>query len=485
MSTSSQPHPLKPVSFSRLERRGILLGLSGPRLACASASVIVLVIALATNGASGVAWTAPLWGGALLLAWMRVGGRTLIEWTPVTAHWMMRTRSGQTRYRRGLGKVRAVGSLALPGDAARLRHYDDPQTGAVMVHDAHAGTLLAVLEVTHPAFVLLDPAEQQRRVEGWGRTLSMLCRTARIAHVQVLERTLPDAGTGLASWWHEHGTDDGSWAARVYQELIEDAGPAAERHVTTITLSLDMRAAARAIRSAGGGLKGAAAVLRQDMDALTGALRAAELRPGRWASPEDLAVMLRSAYDPAVAAALERHSRVGRDLATAGPIAVEERWASLRSDSAYHAVLWVSEWPRAMVYPGFLAPILLTSGARRAVSILYDPIRPDVAARTIRRRKVEHLSDRAQRARLGQIEDAAISAELDDVLQQEADLVAGHGILRYTAFVAVTATSAETLEAAIAQIEQSAIQASCETRRVYGQQAQAFVAAALPLARGL
>jgi hypothetical protein len=195
--------------------------------------------------------------------------------------------------------------------------------------------------------------------------------------------------------------------------------------------------------------------------------------------------MLRSAYDPAVAAALERHSRVGRDLATAGPIAVEERWASLRSDSAYHAVLWVSEWPRAMVYPGFLAPILLTSGARRAVSILYDPIRPDVAARTIRRRKVEHLSDRAQRARLGQIEDAAISAELDDVLQQEADLVAGHGILRYTAFVAVTATSAETLEAAIAQIEQSAIQASCETRRVYGQQAQAFVAAALPLARGL
>ena len=34
-------------------------------------------------------------------------------------------------------------------------------------------------------------------------------------------------------------------------------------------------------------------------------------------------------------------------------------------------------------------------------------------------------------------------------------------------------------------IEQAAIQASCETRRLVGQQAQAFVAAALPLCRGI
>ena len=39
------------------------------------------------------------------------------------------------------------------------------------------------------------------------------------------------------------------------------------------------------------------------------------------------------------------------------------------------------------------------------------------------------------------------------------------------------------LEAATAAIEQSAIQASCETRRLVGQQAVAFTAAALPLCR--
>jgi hypothetical protein len=37
----------------------------------------------------------------------------------------------------------------------------------------------------------------------------------------------------------------------------------------------------------------------------------------------------------------------------------------------------------------------------------------------------------------------------------------------------------------VSAIEQAAIQASCETRRLVGQQAQAFTAAALPLGRGI
>ena len=37
--------------------------------------------------------------------------------------------------------------------------------------------------------------------------------------------------------------------------------------------------------------------------------------------------------------------------------------------------------------------------------------------------------------------------------------------------------------ALVAAVEQAAIQASCETRRLVGQQAQAFTAAALPLCR--
>ncbi len=117
--------------------------------------------------------------------------------------------------------------------------------------------------------------------------------------------------------------------------------------------------------------------------------------------------------------------------------------------------------------------------------LLYTPMRTDRAARDIRKKKTEYISDAAQRQKIGQIEDAQQAAELNDVLQQEADLTAGHGVLRVTGLVCVSATTTDELEQAVAIIEQAAIQASCETRRLYGQQAQAFTLAALPLARPL
>ncbi|MDY4491640.1 hypothetical protein [Schaalia hyovaginalis] len=50
-------------------------------------------------------------------------------------------------------------------------------------------------------------------------------------------------------------------------------------------------------------------------------------------------MILRSAYDPAIAATLERHDQIGQDLATTGPVAVNETWNRIRTDSTHHAVL--------------------------------------------------------------------------------------------------------------------------------------------------
>lgn len=483
-TASSREFELSPVKFSRLTKRGIILGLSLPQVITVSLAALVFIVSLYTGGPAAL-YTSPIWGTALILAVVPIGGRKMIEWVPITVHWMTRKQARQTSYRRRIVKPRPAGTLALPGDAAPLRQFRDQETGAVMVHDPHTQTLTALLEVTHPSFVLLDPGEQERRVHGWGRVLSTACRSTRIARLQVLERTLPDSGSGLSQWWAEHGNDDGSWVARTYRELIDRAGPAGERHITTISLALDMRAASRTIRTAGGGLRGAAEVLKQEMHTLTTALRTADLKPSDWYTPGQLAVMLRSAYDPGVAATLERSGVIGQDLATAGPVSVEETWDGLRSDSAHHAVLWISEWPRALVYPGFLSPVLMSSGIRRSFTLLCDPIRSDQAARDIRKKKTEYISDAAQRQKVGQIEDASQTAEYHDVLQQEADLTSGHGVLRYTGLIAISATSNDELEAAVSAIEQAAIQASCETRRLVGQQAQAFVAAALPLCRGI
>jgi len=481
--TESSAYGLRPVQFSRLTKRGILLGLSLPQLVVLSLAVFLVVAGLYLAGGKGLLFTAPVWATCALLAAIPAGGRKLIECVPVVARWAARTYLAQLIYRRRIIKPRPAGTLALPGDAAPLREWEDPETGAAMIHDPHAQTLTAILGVSHPAFVLLDPGEQQRRVAGWGRVLASACRSGRIARIQVSERTLPDSGTGLAEWWRTHGTDDGSWAATTYAELIDRAGPAGERHATTISLALDMKAASRQIRTSGGAMRGAAAVLRQEMTTLLTALRAAELTSTGWLTPGEVAVVLRSAYDPAAAPALERHGALGRDLATAGPVAVTETWERLRSDSAFHAVLWISEWPRSQVYPGFLGPLVLSNGILRTLALHYTPVRADQAARDLRKKKTELISDAAQRRKIGQIEDATQTAEYEDVLQQEADLTAGHGVLRVSGLLSVSASTTDDLDAAVAAIEQAAIQASCETRRLVGQQAQAFTAAALPLCR--
>lgn len=477
--------PLTAVRFSRLARRGVLLGLSPLQLTVTGLGAVTLLVALYTSGGTGAILTSPLWASAAATVWMPVSGRPAIEWAPVAAHWLLRRTRGQTRYRRRIARPRPAGTLALPGDAAALRLVEHPATGAAMVHDPHQATLTAIVEISARAFLLLDPGEQERRAHAWGRVLSTVCRSTRIHRLQVLDRTLPDSGSGLQEWWARRGVHDGSWPARIYQELIGRAGPAGERHVALVALSLDLRAASRAIRAAGGGMTGAAEVLRQDLDTLTSALRTASLNPSAPYTAGQLAVVLRAAYDPAASPLLDRHPGTGRDLASAGPVAVEERWDRMRSDSAHHAVYWISEWPRSDVYPGFLSPLLLTTGVRRAISIVYDPLRPDVAARTVRRQKVGHASDAAQRARIGQIEDAAMTAEAADVLQREADLARGHGILRRSGFIAVTAADEDALAAGCAVIEQAAIQASCEVRRCWGQQAQGFTAAAVPLCRGI
>src|SRR3954451_6831266 len=356
-NSGARHYELAPVKFSRLTRRGVLLGLSGSQFVVVGIGAVTLVFALYVGGGAALVYVAPILLLCGALAWVGVAGRKLVECLPIVTRWLRRSAGGQLLFRRRIVKPRPAGTLSLPGDAARLRQWSDPESGAVMVHDPHQATLTAIVGVTHPAFILLDPIEQQRRLTSWGRVLATACRSGRIASLQVMERTLPDSGKGLAEWWSQHGSQDGTWTSTTYSELIDRAGPAGERHASTVSITLDLKTAARAIRAAGVGNRGAAEVLRQEMSTMTAALRAADLAPSGWLEPGDLAVILRSAYDPVVAGALERHGDLGRDLATAGPVAVTESWASVRSDSAHHCVLWINEWPRSLVYPGFLAPV--------------------------------------------------------------------------------------------------------------------------------
>lgn len=469
------------VRFPRAEHRGLLLGLRLPQLLLVAGALVLLAVA-AFSGVGPVPGVSMALSGAGLLggAFGRAGGQPAYRWLFWRAAIEVRRARRQHRFRARPQQPKPAGTLGLPGTAASL--LVQVPAGFAAVHDPHARTLTAVLRVQAAAFALLETGEQDRRVAGWGRVLAGLCQGGRIARVQVLERTVPDSGDALTAYAEDHLVDAESWPGQVYRELVASAAPASERHQTFLAVSLDLARCARQVRQAGGGITGGAALLTQETTNLESSLHAAGLTAHGWLDTSDLAGVVRSAYDPA-ATVPPRDGQPAPDAA--GPMAVDESWHRVRSDTGVHAVYLVAQWPRVEVAADFLDPLVFTPGVRRAFSLVAQPVGVDRALKEIRRAKTAHVTDAAQRARIGQIEDEALTAEFRDVLAREAELVAGHGELRFVGLLAVTAPTREDLDAACGQVETAATQAMVDLRRLVGQQGEAFAAAALPLGRGL
>jgi len=469
------------VHFGRLERRGLILGLSAAQTTALGIALTVAVLAEYTAGATGLLVTAPLWSLPAAAALVPVAGRPALCWLPVAGHWKLRRGLAQTRYVARLQQIAAT-SLALPGVPGRLTVMEGPVSGAALIHDPRTSTVTAMLSVSGDGFVLADAATQQRLVAGWGRLLAGLCQQPNVVRLQVLDRCLPGGGTSVRRWWAKHGLAAAPWASRVLADLVADAQDTSDRHECLLAIAIRPPHSGKSAASAA-----AVAVVERQLEAFAETARATDLDVHGWVTRRRLASVLRATYDPQGASHSNAEDPTGGDASSllVGPMGIEEDWASIRTDSAQHTVYWVQEWPRSEVHAGFLQPLLLAPGARRALSVIAEPLPPGKALRDIRRAKVEHAADAGQRARIGQIEDEATRAEAADLVQREQELVAGHGELRFVGLLTVSASSTGELDAACAATEAAAAQAMCEIRKLVGQQGQAFAAGALPLARGV
>jgi hypothetical protein len=480
VTTDVSRSPSQNVRFARRSTRGLLLGFSTPRVVVLGGAGVIATLALFAGGPAAFVLAALVWLPLAASAMVRVGGRPAVEWAATAIEYQGRRLAGQAEYRARTSRPRPAGTLALPGSAATLRLHVDEPSGAAMIHDPHRHTLTAVIAVTHPAFALLDDSDRAGRVGRWGRVIAGLAASGTCAAVQVLEATVLDPGSGQREWWQEHRSPGGSWATDQYQALLDQIALDSSTHRTTVSLSLDLRAAARAVRSAGRGVRGAAEVLRADMASFSDALRLAGLRAGAWLGERELAVILRDAFDPAVSTASPNPAA---RLAHAGPVAVSESWDRLRHDSGWSQVLWITEWPRIPVPPDFLHPLLFAPGVRRTVCLLARPLPTYAALRQIRREKTEAVADSAQKAKIGQLADLSDGQEYEDLLARERSIIAGHTDVTFSGYVTVTAPSQEALDATVATITRAAGQSCCEVQPIYGHQMEAFVTAALPLAR--
>ncbi|MGH3265228.1 MAG: SCO6880 family protein [Trebonia sp.] len=465
--------------FARRSSRGVLLGFSGWRCVSLGAGAAGLLIGLLGGSLLlGMVLLAPF----LAATFVRASGLYVVEWTPVVGHWALRKQTHQTRYRARPERPRPAGTLALPGDGAALRFYIEPEGGICVIHDPHRATLSAVLRVAHPAYALLSPDAQAQRVSMWGRAIASLGQSSACAGLQVLEATIPDSGKGIADYYTEHGAHQDGWAQEQYEALLASSSTGASTHRTTLTLSLDMRRAAGAVKAAGGGVKGAASVLRGDMAALEYVLRAADLKVVNWLSEGEIAQIVRVACDPGLGGEFRAQS-AGANLTHAGPLGIDELWDRIHHDSGWSRVLWISEWPRIEVPAHFLHSVIFAPGVRKTLCLSMRPKGTKEALRAIDKEKTDMESDYRQKRKLGQIHRESDSQEWDDVIERERALISGHADIDFTGWIVVSAPTETVLDAATKQIERAAGQAGCETRVLFGRQMQAFIAAGLPVGR--
>ncbi|GAA0597749.1 PrgI family protein [Kribbella sandramycini] len=464
--------------FPRPERNAVLLGLRPVQVALTLAAVIIATLAFVNQlpmapmiGALSVAT------GCLAVAFLRAEEVPLCRWLVLRLMHLVRRRS----HRADVVEPRQHGRLQLPGGGGVLRMLTT-SAGIGVVHDPRRRRLIAVAKIEGPAHLLQNTDEQDRRVTAYGQLIAGLCQSNRIARAQVLERTLPDPGDELGAWAQQRDVDPATAAGAIYTDLLRQAAPAAARHETLFSLAIDLDAVGREVRKHGGGILGATAVLESEARAFQTSLAAAGVA-GCWLNAQELAMSLRVAFDPAATRTIP--SPQALDASEAGPLAVDEDWDQLRTDSSFHRVYVVTEWPRVRASPSFLSPLLLKPGIRRTFSLVLQPIPMSKALRDARRHQVERVTDRATRAKIGQLETEE-DRQLDaDVAQRERDLAAGHGDVRWLGLIVVSGDTQEALDDACMEIEIAATQALLDVRRLVGQQLEGFMAAALPFGIGL
>lgn len=493
------------------ERVAFLFGMSGQRAALLAIGVLTAAWPLAVSDvAEGiVCW--PIAATLVTLAFIRIAGRTVDEWIVAAISYVLLRFRDQNKFVSAAFAPRAKSApdapppMDLPGILAPLTILEagaGSRVAMAVVHNRYDRTYTAIAKIRFPGIGLVDSSRRDLRVAGWGGLLSGLCTEGNpIVRVQALQRLVPESGAALRRWHTDHLAATAPQAAtQITESLLATSTLATSQREAYLAFTMDHRKAATAIKAAGGGETGAATVLVRHLKALASSISGADLQVEGWLNARDLAEVLRTAFDPHSARVLAER-RVGASSATAagkqpiaepgvdprmaGPAAAEAKPGAYHHDGACSVTYWVHDWPRNQVYSTALAPLLGEGNHRRSFALHVEPLGPRKAEHEVmRERTARHVAVR-MRQRTGQIVPEHEQAALDRARTQDRERAAGHGLVRFTAYVTLTVTDPADLEDACAALEADAAAARIEIRRMWMAQDIGFALGALPVGMGL
>jgi hypothetical protein len=348
-------------------------------------------------------------------------------------------------------------SLRLPAEYGRLRVVscvDDPSIGVVT--DSSARTVTVVFDVCGvDRFPLLDAAERDTLIAGWGDALAVLADTDdALVRLQLIERVHPNPASDVPA---VSRVDTGEWRAEIAAFATCHDSRLALQWVFPRLHDAALATVAGRCQLAGRSLLSARLVARP--------LSATEIAA-------DIAFALTGTPCSA--------SSVG----AMGPVSRRSQWTQVVTDDRVHRSFAVSGWPTAPVSAAWLSPLVLSApgGMTRTVSLHLERVAPPAAARLARTRRAKAELDQSDRARFGMTSSAALDAAQASGTAMDAELAAGYRTHRLAGLVTLSADSIDALDDAGRMLRQAAAVCRLELRPLHGQHDTAL-AATVPLCR--
>ena len=326
------------------------------------------------------------------------------------------------------------------------------------------------LSLTAGEFALLDPGERDQVLARWAGVLAGLCRDeSGIERVRWSAIAAPAALGGPESWLARHGSGDPD-AIADYSGLLATLAASARSH--TVVISLDVRAQT--------GSDDRLETVLAEADHLRSALA----RAGITATPLSsisVGFLAESLGHPLAAEARALAEMDGAYSRPEAAVAVSESALRLRLGTQHATVLAIDEWPRQHVTGEFLSTLLTERcPGTRVLTVDMVPRPPDKALREAEHHRTSLTAEEAQKSKVGFDLKARTSAEFDQVAQREAEILAGHQVLRFTGTIALLASSPSDLERSLRATYQAASSAFLRLRKLPHRQLAAL-ASALPV----
>jgi hypothetical protein len=318
--------------------------------------------------------------------------------------WRLGIARGQDIYLANLVDTWVVGSQKLPGLLASSVLHEFVTAAGIkvgMVQHSAANHYAVSLRVQPDGSSLVDQSTVDQWVAHYGAFLADLSTEPSLVGASVTVETSPDPGNRLA---HEVNRLIVPTAPALAKAMLTETaqtypkGAASVAAWVTLIYTAYRREAEESEAYTRGGMPPQSKVRTPDEMATLIASRLPGLREhlaasgagvGTPLSAQDLANMVRVAYDPDVAENLDEAETTGEDSVVdwnhAGPTAARESWASYRHAAAASIVWTMTAPPRQAVESRVLTNLLAPHADvhRKRATIIYRPYEPGDAAAVV------------------------------------------------------------------------------------------------------